>query len=510
MTWPQPALRELLRLLAARTGLSFAPERLAGVEKGSRRAMKRAGIDDPVRYLRLIESEAGALDALVSELTVGESYFFREPAQFRFLRQEILPALVGAPGRHHLIRAWSAGCASGEEAYSLAIVLAEQGLAGRSHVLATDISRPALARAQQARYGAWSLRGQGLATARPYLRQEENQYLVSELIRRLVTVSYLNLAEEVYPSAATGTCDLDLILCRNVLIYFGRERVRSVAGRLYESLADGGWLLTASTDPPLGDLAPFETVATDKGMFYRRGAPPTAGQTVGLTDADRQAIEPTATGAWTALPAPPVEMAWEPELHVRRGDRALPSAREGIRERSSRSGPDEPGPGPDVAAILAAARDDLARGHYERAAERTRALGADAQASALHIRALANLDLAAAVRACTAATARHPLSGELHYLRAMLLIGQGRDDEALRAIRRALYLDRSLIVGHFTLGTILRRRGDRAGASRALRNALALCAARPPEEIVPLADGETAGQLAEAARAQMAQLGEMG
>jgi chemotaxis protein methyltransferase CheR len=168
-----------------------------------------------------------------------------------------------------------------------------------------------------------------------------------------------------------------------------------------------------------------------------------------------------------------------------------------------RRGPESP----HLAEVLAAARDDLARGHYALAAERTRDLQDEASACVLHVRALANLDdLAAAERACGRATGRHPLCGELHYLRAVLLVGLGRHQEAAVEARRVTCLDRSLAIAHFTLGSILRRLGDAAGAWRAFRNAHDLCAARPADEVVPLSDGECAGRLAEAARGQMEQL----
>jgi chemotaxis protein methyltransferase CheR len=130
----------------------------------------------------------------------------------------------------------------------------------------------------------------------------------------------------------------------------------------------------------------------------------------------------------------------------------------------------------------------------------------DAAAVALHVRALANVDAARAESVCAAAVARHPVAAELHYLHAVLLMDLGRDDEAVRVLRRVVYLDRELALAHFTLGAVLLRLGDLAGARRAYRNARDLCAARPPDEVVPLSDGEHAGRLAEAAAAQWALL----
>ena len=108
--------------------------------------MKQRGIADPESYRALIERDDGALDDLISEVTIGETYFFREPAQFEFIRRTVLPHLERRCSPQHAIRAWSAGCASGEEAYSLAILFAQTGWAERSYLLATDVSRAALAR----------------------------------------------------------------------------------------------------------------------------------------------------------------------------------------------------------------------------------------------------------------------------------------------------------------------------------------------------------------------------
>jgi chemotaxis protein methyltransferase CheR len=118
----------------------------------------------------------------------------------------------------------------------------------------------------------------------------------------------------------------------------------------------------------------------------------------------------------------------------------------------------------------------------------------------VRVRALAGLDPDSAERVCAEAVARHPLAVELAYLHALLLVDLGRQREAVEALRRVLYLDGSLAVAHFTLGSVLDRLGDPAGACRAYRNAHGLAAARAPDEPLPLAEGECAGPLAEAAR----------
>jgi chemotaxis protein methyltransferase CheR len=506
VSWTDGAFEALAHLLGTRTGLTFAPERRAGAELAIRRAMARARVSDPARYLDRIKHEGALLDDLIGELTIGETYFFREPAQFQFIRDVILPELQKSRGAAHTIRVWSAGCASGEEAFSLAMLFDEAGLPERTHLLATDISRAALAKARPAIYSAWSLRGEGAAAARPYLSHVGDRYVVDPSIRKRVSFEYLNLALDLYPSYASGTWGLDLILCRNVLIYFDRATVRNVASRLHASLAEGGWLITASSDPPLAEWAPFETVLTDQGVFYRRRAEPLGPlPACGDRDSDTRpqrlsdflrsrgegpgwgAMTPT-SGNTTAHPDPPLQ-GWREENGP-----------------SQVAGPSGQGDGKTTEEILKAARADLFRGDYARAAEQTRDLVDDAGASALHVRALANLDPVLAERACAEAATRHPLASALQYLRALLLLGLGREGEAARAARRLIYLDRSLALAHFLLGSILQRHGNRKGAWRAYRNAHDLCTARPEGEIVPLSDGEPAGRLAEAARVQMQRL----
>ena len=148
----------------------------------------------------------------------------------------------------------------------------------------------------------------------------------------------------------------------------------------------------------------------------------------------------------------------------------------------------------------------MRRGDYRQAADATRDLTLGVSICALHVRASSNIDQVRAERACAEAIALHPLSTELRYLHATLLLGMGRDADAEQAARRALYLDRTLAVGHALLGTILKRRGDAEGAARSFRNAHRICAALPPDAAVPLAEGEHAGTMARAVASEIAWL----
>jgi chemotaxis protein methyltransferase CheR len=432
MNWTDPTFATIADLLAARAGLQFNDAARPSTEAAIRRAMRHANLADVSAYARLIGRDPELLSALLAEVTVGETYFFREPAQFRFVQESVLP---GAPCP---FRAWSAGCSTGEEAYSLAMLFESVGMAD-ARVLGTDISQPALSRARDGVYRPWSLRGQGTALCEPFLTRKGELFRVQDSIRRRVDFACLNLAEDCYPSLATGTWGLDLIFCRNVLIYLDPATIQAIAVRLFAALRPGGWLLTASSDPPLQGLAAFATRVIEERIYYQKP-----------------------TSEMPIAEAPPVRLP------------ALEQVEAPV--EASKTPPRPP--------IVAHSPPELAG----------------------QIRARANVDLAGAERACGEALRQRPLSAELHYLHALLLLAAGYDSRAIAALRRVLFIDRSLAVAHFTLGTMLERRGDTEGARRAYRKARDLAADWPGGEPLPLGDGEQAPDLLAAAVARLAGL----
>lgn len=154
----QLSLEPLLEYLHARTGLWFEGRRFAHVETGVRRAMQRRGFAHFEAFHESVQRDGEVADDLIDELTVGETYFFRDPAHFELIRETILPDLLRRHGAEYRPRIWSAGCASGEETYTLAMVLAQEHLLDRCHLLGTDISRSALIKADSGIYTPWRRR----------------------------------------------------------------------------------------------------------------------------------------------------------------------------------------------------------------------------------------------------------------------------------------------------------------------------------------------------------------
>ncbi|ABF86317.1 putative chemotaxis protein methyltransferase CheR [Myxococcus xanthus DK 1622] len=553
--WSHPGYAAVLALVEERAGL-VPPSCPASAEEGIARAMERAGLKDFDAYRVRLAEEPSALDDLLIELTVGETYFFRTPEHFEHLRSVVLPELRERHGPDHTARMWSAACSSGEEPYSIAALLLGEGWDEHMAVHATDVSRGALARARKAHYGDWSLRGGWADRMRAHLRAEGRRYVLSPEVRKRVRFSYLNLALDTWPSADSGIWKLDVIFCRNVLIYFNRPTIEAVARRLHDALDEGGYLFTGPSDPPLGGLAPLESILTEWGVLYRRplpgatlslpvpaawspsstGVPGTATGTTSLgttapglpsgSESSTRTALPgasapshpggsaarTTTPAWsppgaggTSAQAEGTRAAGQPQASAgsvlgNTAGTGAPASRSGALPRA-----ETPTHAPSAAAMHAA-RQALARGHWREAAQHLGALDSDADTAALAVRALANLDAAAAVYACTEAATRHPLVAGLRYLESLLLLGQGRAADAERAVRQALYLEPTLVVAWLILGRVLRRHGDTSGALKAWREAEQLCNALPPDAPVPHADGENASRLAEVARGERSRM----
>jgi len=503
------ALLPVLDVLRERAGLVFGDSRRDVALTAVRRAMEAAGTDDAAAYLARVRRGGAALDALLAEATVGETYFFRHPEQWEVVRRQALPEIVSRRGGRPL-RGWSAACSTGEEAYTLSIVCQEEGIgADRRSIVGTDISRPRLEAARAARYGRWALRDVPAATVAKHFTRRGDEWRLNPDVREGVEFRALNLVEDDWPSPASGIGEMDLIFCRNMLIYLDRPSVRRVAERLIAALSDDGWLFPGPSDPPLADYVRCEVIVTPAGLVYRKRAP-------GLRSsypppAPATAVEPSPRAPW-ADPAPPAT-AIEPNRPIQRPapprattNGARPSVvppAPAADERDRIGG----GDGDSDPGRLYAARD------YERAAAEAGARiargTADEATWIVRVRALANRGrLAEAEAAVATALERFRASAELHDVHALLLSGAGRTREAAAALRQALYLDPGLVVAHVRMAEAQARLGNPDAARRSLRTAESLLAALPPDAAVPASDGTPAAHLLRTVRARRALLGE--
>jgi chemotaxis protein methyltransferase CheR len=325
------------------------------------------------------------------------------------------------------------------------------------------------------------------ALIRRCFHETRNLWTLDQRFRAPVTFEFHNLARGVYPSVPTGIWGMDLILCRNVLIYLDADTIRRVAQQLSETLAEDGWLITGPSDPLLEGVATLSPIVTGHGIVYRRNA-----RRIGAP------LPPTLDDVIVSSTGTPSDVAAIAAASVapRQDTKAIPP---GIVAR-------EPGKDSNSRLLVPDARAAFAAGEYGRVLDLTRRVGDEASA-ALRIRAFANRDGSEAAREeLDRFVERFPFSTELHLLRATLHMDLADHHEAIQSLRHVLYLDRSLIIAHFMLATAFRRQGRLDEARRAYRNARDLAVAREPNALLPLADGERAGAISEAANAELALL----
>lgn len=267
MSWGEGDFELIAAFLSAKTGFTFPPARIAFADAAMRRCMSRLRLRGSAEYLDRLQNDRDALNALLGEVTVGETYFFRDRDQFEFIRSSVLPQL--RLERTAPIRVWSAGCATGEELFSLAILLDESAMIAGSTLLGTDLSAAAIERARKGTYGSWSFRNGDGGYLDCYFRREGGRWSVEPRLRSLVMFEAGNLVDPAY---AAMHVKWDLILCRNVLMYFDERSAANVAAMLAASLEVGGWLFTSPSDPILRDLSDIAVEATPAGLGYRKVA----------------------------------------------------------------------------------------------------------------------------------------------------------------------------------------------------------------------------------------------
>lgn len=221
------------------------------------------------RFLRYDPQRGSELEAAAEVLTTNETYFFRDPLQLRSFSEEVLPELAAMRRPERRLRIWSAGCSSGEEAFTVAILVRSSGLFSNWNVeiLGTDIARRVLAVARAGQYGAHAFRGVDAETMIRWFRPVEDRWAVDDAIRRTVTFAHINLLDA---AAIDQVDETDCIFCRNVLIYFDMGARRRVLKSLYRRLRPGGYLLLGHSESLLKVTADFEMAQLQGDLAYRK------------------------------------------------------------------------------------------------------------------------------------------------------------------------------------------------------------------------------------------------
>ncbi len=426
-------------------------------------------------YLAFLESEEEGdreLRGLVSRLTVGETYFFRNRGQFDALRDRILPEIIKRRrGRNQSLRIWSAGCSTGEEPYSLAILMHEllADIADwKIHLLATDINEDALAAAREGIYRNWSFREVEEHYRRNYFISEGQSARIRPDVQSMVSFQYLNLADDRYPSPTTGTDALDLILCRNVMIYFTPGLCKEITGRFFDCLEEQGSLLVGHSEHSDLIHPGFSRSFNDRAIVYRKNGPNPVWE------------KPIAIRFRGSGSPPPGILIHEPPGARREGLQRPPGTEETLLfERG---------------VLLVAQMRPL-----EAIAEFRRVLAVNpGNERALYSLAALLANIGNTVEAAEFAgqlVESNPLHLTATYLLAILARETGAAAQELLLLKKTVYLNPDFVLGHFQIGLHYLKSGNARLARRSLLNALRILNDRAAADPIDGVEGMTVGRL---------------
>ena len=470
--YTQTDLLRLRDLLEKKTGLYISDEKISRLQEPFDQLRSLGGTAEQILHAMEAGDRDGTryLAQLVAAVATNETYFFRTAAHFAALKDYLLPELIEKKKSQgtRTLRVWSAGCSTGEEPYSIAILLLEhfpELLSWDVKILATDIDFDALDCAAEAVYRPWSFRGVAPEMIRKHWEELDGErYRVAERVRSLVSFSALNLVTEAYPSAANGPRDIDIIFCRNVTIYFRSQTIRRLLERFHDCLIEGGFLVTGAAEYSREIYRNLEARVFPDCVVYQKPAPRPA--------------QPSSF---------PLPLIWPEPLPAS----ARPEPRLKKNHRPPHAAEDDP---------VDRAMELIARGDVDAAlvllAQQAEKNSRDVRIPFLIGRLAADRQhLSEAAYWLGRALALDPLNLWAHYFMALLWIEENKLEDALHALKKTIYIDPNFALGHFYLGRVHKAQGRSEQARKSFAVAKNVLAASPASQHLSGADGISGGQL---------------
>lgn len=450
--------------LVTHSGLHFDLRNSKILERGLVRRMRAVNASDYTTYhdyLNRYGESRQELKKLLGLLTVGETYFFRYLAHFSALAKSVIPEIMVSRRKERTLRIWSAGCSTGEEPYSLAMLLLEEfpELAGWDlQILATDINQRSLHRARQGIYGPRALRVTEPRYRDRYFHHSGNSFLLDSRVRAMVRFVPLNLQTGIYPSAANGTAGIDILLCRNVMIYFSLATTRRIIERFSHALTPGGYLFLGHAETLLNISENFRRLHEDGGFYYRLLPPRPEAPVV---------PQPVVPQPVAILPPP----KFPPVLFVK-----------------------PPSSEPSLESLFAEAQGAAESEDFGAAAQKYVII---LRRDPTHVGALVGQGFLLANQGahrealdlCAQALDVDDLSPDAYFLRGLIFDLEGDLPGAVSEYRRALLLDLDFVMAHYNLGKVYWRQGRRRDARRELNNTRRLLENWSEDLLVPYSGG---------------------
>ncbi|MEW6519331.1 MAG: CheR family methyltransferase [Thermodesulfobacteriota bacterium] len=460
-----------------------------------------------VQWLLDLPHQQRREDLLTCYLTIGETFFFRDQEVWNLLRQAIIPERMAAQkGNARQLTLWSAACSSGEEPYSMAMTVAQIPTLEEWDVtiLATDINKNFIAKAQQGDYSKWSFRNMNSWLVSKYFnKKNDNCYSIAPSLKKTVTFLQLNLAGNNYPSGLNHTQGVDVIFCRNVLMYFPAKLRQRVINRLFMALHPNGWLLLSAseigfiTHPGLnGELVDGVHVFRKQGAALHTDRPgkyfpPSSGKTFRPQQSQRPApAAHTQPDEQTQQPRPVAEPEKKDPAETGMNDSLMAQYQAADKLFQDRCYEDA-----RIKLLELLESNELQNICYFK----TKAL-------ALLARTHANQgNLTEARNLGEQVIALDRLNTGYYYFLATVCQEQGEKLQAIRLLKQSLYLEHDFVLAHFQLAGLVT---DQAEARKYLKNTLSLLSSLPADEVLAGSEGLTVGRLRETAQSMLARIGD--
>lgn len=472
------------QFILQRTGIVLQSHQWSNLRDTVRKGCERFTFRDAGHYLDALKQSTmvtAPFEYLIAGVTVGESYFFRDSDQMELLRNQLLPEMLAAKraSGNLSLRIWSAGCAQGQEIYSIAILLHElipDIEKWHIHLMGTDINTEVVAKAIQGCYSEWSFRSTHPRQRERWFARVNQEHEIQPSIRRMVRFGYLNLAVDTYPSILNETNALDLILCRNVFIYLDAQAVQRSMTQFSHCLVDGGVVLLGASDPIHYHHEDLELIQNARTGYFRK--------VNSFTESIPACLETN--------PRILAEISSQVEATL------VENARPRVLENQLQVNADKRNTDEEVvtlAQLINDARWHEAMVQVDSMLQKGHESSDVWQKKAKILASTGSLDLALA--ACEHSLKLDAVNKSSYFLMGLVLAELDRVDDAAEAFRKTLYLDHSFLEAHYELGMLRVRGKDLVAAFKSFENALRLAKKGDPAWKLHNSAGMTYGRFAQ-------------
>ncbi len=483
------------RLIAQQTGIIIRETEQKYLDKIIANRCQYLRLSDPEAYFRLL-SQAGdeskqEWQAFISLITNNESYFFRDEEQFKIIQESVLPEIVDRHRDDRILRICSAGCSTGQEPYTLAIILRELLPDFRDWnitIMGIDIDESALETARQGIYELWSFRGIKSTIKQKYFQQVNRQYHLQPEIRNMVDFQSVNLVKTNFRQVNINLRDFDLIICRNVFIYFERSAIELILDKFYQSLQPSGYLIAGHTELHGHNIDRFKIKVFDHSLVYRRPSQEEELNNVGGNNIIETVDRPQQPQIDNGLNSAEKDLKIVSSI-----ERQLLSIRQELESRGIRDNNQQ--------SIATTRTIDLELFDKKIAILREKQLHQKAieelinclqeypdRLNSYYLLAKINADIGnyqEAEKYCQQALKIDSFAIEIHYLLAQTAEAQEKKNEAKQILKKILYLNPSFIPAYLDLSQIYRQEGDDCRAEKMLKTAIDILQKLPLNSIIP-------------------------